>query len=235
MDGPAASYFQDDLSWIDSLDLLVTVSRVTHDDLQKKNYAQSIYLAHGVDADYYQPVSLSESELNRFNAPMSFVGRSSSRRVELLRPLTKHGLVVWGNRWSKKPVVDDVDYQPSVREKDNVIGEQLNTLYNGADVVLNVLQREAFSQQNTMLSLQVFAVPAAGVCLLTEWVDELEEAFDIGSEILAFKTADELVELALKYSTDTQLAKNIGMAGRKRCLADHTHQQRAKTILEQIR
>ncbi len=70
--------------------------------------------------------------------------------------------------------------------------------------------------------------------MLTEWVEELEEMFEPGKELLTFRNEDEFKELAKKYSKDIAAARQIGMAGRKRCAADHTHEKRAEYIIKSI-
>jgi len=228
MDGPAASYFADDLTWIHALDLLATVSKASQRTLNGAGFDQVVYLPHGVDTDYYSPCSLTQTQQQRFSAQVAFVGRTSKRRMAYLEPVIDQGLVVWGKRWSQKP---NPAFQSCVREAENVIGEEVNLLYNASNTVLNILQRDAFRDQNTILSLQVFAVPASQSCLITEWVEELEDAFDVGQELLAFKSADELKALVGQYAQDTTAAVRIGENGRRRCLAEHTHCHRAKQLL----
>ena len=63
-------------------------------------------------------------------------------------------------------------------------------------------------------------------------VEEFPEAFEEGKEVFTFKTKEELSELVPRILKDTELAKKVGKAGRKRCLAEHTHFHRAKQILK---
>jgi hypothetical protein len=227
MDGPAASYFNGDVGWIDSLDIVATVSRVSQRDLNSQGYEQVIYLPHGVDVDYYRPLQLSGVQRERFASPLAFVGKPSERRVEYLSPLINQGLTVWGGRWSNP---EYKMFQGCVKESQNIIGSELNELYNASDVVLNILQRDAFSEKNTMLSLQVFAVPASGSCLVTEWVEELDAEFDVGEEVLAYKSVDEL-ERVCGVLQDTKYRHKLKRKCRQRCLAQHSHLDRAKTLL----
>ncbi len=106
-------------------------------------------------------------------------------------------------------------------------------MYNASTVVLNIL-REPFAQKRTIMNLQVFSVPACGTCLLTEWVQELEQAFEPDTEILVFKDRSEFIEKANKYAFETKSAQKIGDAGRRRCLAHHTHKHRALELLKQL-
>ena len=94
--------------------------------------------------------------------------------------------------------------------------------------------REPLNNPPTILSIQSFAVPSCGTCLIQEWVEELDEAFEDGKEILSFRTKEEFAELVRKYSKDKETAKKIGEAGRKRVLSCYTHEHRAKELLKII-
>ncbi|MBT5228982.1 MAG: glycosyltransferase [Methylococcales bacterium] len=228
MDGPASSYFKSDLSWINALDLVATVSMASQRVLNAEGYDQVVYLPHGVDTTYYQPLSLNASQLQKFTSPIAFVGKPSGRRERYLEPLIDKGLTVWGGRWSngKHP-----KFESCVKDKKNIIGADLNDLYNATDIVLNILQRDAFSEQNTILSLQVFAIPASGSCLITEWVEELDAAFDVGEEVLTYRSADELYEHVETLQSNPSRIKALASNSRARCVSDHTHAQRSKTLL----
>lgn len=230
MDGPAHSCYAQQLDWIREIDFLFTVSRVTQRQLVGQGFDNVHYLPHGVDTDYYRPITLTAAEINRFSSPLSFVGRPTPRRIAHLETLSDDGLVLWGSRWSQGTLRDDQRLFPCVREDENVIGEDLVKVYAASTVFINIL-REPFVQMPTIMSLQVFAVPATGGCLLTEWVEEIEEAFEPGVELLTFKNADDFRETALYFSRDREAARKIGDAGRKRCLAEHTHAHRAEEIL----
>ncbi len=83
----------------------------------------------------------------------------------------------------------------------------------------------------TILSLQNFAVPSSGACILTEYVEELPEAFVPGEEVLIFRNKEELREQAQRCIREPGLAGKIGKAARKRCLAEHTHEKRVDTLM----
>ena len=234
MDGPALSCYSEDLQWIKEIDLLVTVSRVTLCQLTAHGFNNIHHLAHGVDTDYYAPIVLSQAEKERFAAPLSFVGRPTARRAKLLDSIATEGLAVWGRRWSKKPYQNNKKLLSCVREKKNVIGMDLMKLYNATTLMVNIL-REPFVEVPTIMSLQVFAVPASRVCLLTEWVEEIEDAFEPDVQLLTFRNPEEFQEKARRYSKDPSAARRIGEAGRRRCLAEHTHAHRAEHLLRVLK
>lgn len=231
MDGPGWQCYAA-LTWTENVDLLLTVSRVSQRFLKEKGI-RAEYLAHGVDTAYYRPLELSRREAALYSSPLSFVGRPTARRVRMFSGIADRGLVLWGRRWSRPEECPVGALRKATRSKKDIIGDNVVKIYSGSDMMLNVL-REPLDDPPTIMSLQVFLVPAAGTCLLTEWMEELEEAFEPGKELLTFKTEDEFKEQVLKYSGDKRRLAEIGENGRNRCAADHTHKKRAEQFLEAI-
>jgi spore maturation protein CgeB len=156
------------------------------------------------------------------------VGKPTDRRVAHLQALAGRDLVVWGGRWSKAPWRTTAP-EAVRRQRDNVLGEEVVAIYRAATVVLNISREEFVDPPNT-LNLHVFHAPASGACLLTEWVEEIEDAFEPGSEVLVYRGVDDFVEQALRYSADVEAARRIGRAGRRRCEREHGLHHRAATI-----
>lgn len=234
IDGPSGPFGDPELPQVQELDLFLTVSRPVLRRMREQD-GDSVriptgYLPHGADIDFYSPGLLNAKERERFTAPMAFIGRPTERRAEHLAPLVDDGLALWGRRWQKKPWKNET-FKPCIREKDNVVGDGVTAIYRATDLILNI-SREPFTDPPTTLNLQVFHVPATATCLLTERVEELEDAFDLETEVLSFLGVEEFAEKAKKYSRDREAAKQIGEAGRKRCAAHHSMQQRARQVVE---
>jgi glycosyltransferase involved in cell wall biosynthesis len=231
MDGPGWKCY-DSLEWTKNIDLLLTVSRVSQKIL-RDNGVKAEYLSHGVDCNYYRPLELSDNDNTFFSAPVSFVGRPTARRVRMFGSIADQGLILWGRRWSRPKECPDDALRRLQRTNKDIIGEDVVKIYSSSDMMVNVL-REPLDDPPTIMSLQVFLVPSAGTCLLTEWVEELEEAFEPGKELLTFKSEEEFKELVLKYSKDCKFLNKVGENGRKRCLAEHTHEKRAAELMNFI-
>lgn len=229
MDGPNLPCYEAGTAWVNDVDLLVTVSRVTERDLRAKGHEPVVYLPHGVDSGFYAPQTLTAEERTRFASPIACVGSATERRAAHLAGLDGE-LALWGRGWSRHPFKRDPRLAGSLRSDGDVIGADLVKVYNAATVVGSI-QREVLCDPPTIMNLQVLAVPSSGGCLLAEWVEELEEAFDPGEEILVFRGPEEFVERARRYAADPDEAQRIGRNGRARCLAEHTHAHRARSIL----
>ena len=231
MDGPGWKCYEN-LDWINDIDLLLTVSRVSQRTL-RNNGIKAEYLSHAVDCKYYRPLELNDDDKAFFSAPISFVGRPTARRVRMFSAVADQGLILWGRRWSRPAECPSDALRSCQRTNKDIIGDNVVKIYSSSDMMVNAL-REPLDDPPTIMSLQVFLVPAAGTCLLTEWVEELEEAFEPGKELLAFKSEEEFKELILKYSKDREFLNKVGENGRKRCLAEHTHEKRAAELLDFI-
>jgi len=70
--------------------------------------------------------------------------------------------------------------------------------------------------------------------VLHDEVQELGLCFDVGREILAYRSLEELHELHGKLTSDPTFAQSVGEAGYKRVMAEHTYAHRAKSILKQM-
>jgi spore maturation protein CgeB len=80
--------------------------------------------------------------------------------------------------------------------------------------------------------LRDFEAPMSGAFYLTEYVQELEDFFDIGKEIVCFSDMDDLVEKTHYYLSHDDERENIRSAGLQRALRDHTWQKRLSHALE---
>jgi glycosyltransferase involved in cell wall biosynthesis len=233
IDGPAGPLAREEPPDLTAFDMILTVSRVIQRRLREHTTIPVRYLPHAADLDFYSPGILTPDERKRFTAPFTFLGRPTERRVEYLSPLASEGLIVWGKRWSKKPWKTET-FKPCIREKGNIEGDEVVACYRATDVLVNI-SREPFVDPPTTLNLQVYHVPATGTCLLTEKVEELEEAFEVGKEVLAFESPEELLDKARSYSRHRDEAQRIGEMGRRRCEAEHSMAHRAKKLIDLVK
>jgi len=78
-------------------------------------------------------------------------------------------------------------------------------------------------------NMRIFEATRAGSLLITEYAPNLEEMFEIGDEILCFRSEEELFELASHYGNSRMdnTRRIIATAGFNRVLACHTIEHRA--------
>jgi len=246
LDGPAGFLESGEVPLDAGFDLVVTVSRHSFRKLEAQASVPVRYLPNGVSLSSFSPGAIDYSQRRRFQSELACLGRATARRVDYLgsladalatapsQPLSageKPNLVLWGRRWHQAEFSRQ-NLRNSYRESRDIEGPDAIALYRASRVMLNIL-REPFAEASppTVMSLEVFHVPACGTCLLTAWVEELEDAFEPGREILCFRSRDEFLELAQRYASDSKAASEIGKAGRRRIEAEHTLQHRASDLL----
>ena len=86
----------------------------------------------------------------------------------------------------------------------------------------------------TTLKTRDFECPGAGACYLTTYNWELALHYDIGREILCYRSEEELVELFSFYRRRPDECARIAQAAWRRCLADHTWEKRFRDLFKQL-
>jgi spore maturation protein CgeB len=86
----------------------------------------------------------------------------------------------------------------------------------------------------TQIRLRDFEVPMSGGFYITEYMQELEEFFEIDKEIVCYSNQEELVDKIRFYLSNEAAREKIRAAGRSRCLKDHSWQKRLNTVFEKI-
>ena len=162
------------------------------------------------------------------------MGRATARRARFCRAIADRKPALYGRRWRKLPECRDSILAECVRTRSDVIGRDIVTIYRASRCMINILQ-EPLCDYHTILSLQLFAIPATGTPLVAEEVEELADAFEPGREILSFRTPEEMAEQVERLLRDPRTAAAIGAAGRARCLRSHTHDRRTEELLRLLK
>lgn len=105
-----------------------------------------------------------------------------------------------------------------------------NAAYNGADIAINIHH----PQFRAGTSLRTFAICAAGAFQIVDWRPGLEAYFVPEEEIVAYRTPEELRELARRYLADEPARRRIARAGMARAQRDHTYAARLTRILTDV-
>jgi hypothetical protein len=86
---------------------------------------------------------------------------------------------------------------------------------------LNQAQDER-GRLSSYLKFRDIEFPGYGCCCLTEQNEDISEAFDVGSEVLTYRSIGGAAREIRRLTQDQPRAMLIGQAGRRRVLADHT-------------
>ena len=75
----------------------------------------------------------------------------------------------------------------------------------------------------------------AGAFYLTGWLEEMALHYDVGKEIVCYRSQEEMVDLARYYLSHEAEREQIRLAGHERARRDHTWQRRFENLFAELR
>ena len=164
-----------------------------------------------------RPVKLSETDKQRFQADVVFVGHYEPDGRELsLRALIEAGIKVklWGGHyWSKSVLGDLYDYFAPIIPTE---GDDYAKALCGAKICLcflSKLNRDTYTRR-------CFEIPACGCLMLAERTDDLLNFFNEDEEACFFSSKEELVQKTQWLLDNPQERERIAAAGLRRVWKD---------------
>jgi spore maturation protein CgeB len=171
--------------------------------------ALPIYLPEGANPEIHKPYDLEKT------VDVSFVGQCYGNRPEIIQSLKDHGIhaEAFGYGWPNGPLpMKDMICMYSK--------SKINLGFGGV----------AGHQDTYCLKGRDFEIPMSRGLYLTEHSPEIERVFEIGKEILTYRTFDELVK-KIQYLLDhPDEAEVIRKAGHRRAISEHTWEMRFEKI-----
>ncbi len=128
-----------------------------------------------------------------------------------------------GQGWERKPL------PKNVRRWGHIAACDLNALNCSARLVLN-LTPQSTSRAGFSPSMAIFEAAGAGACVISDPWEGIETFFEPGCEILVARDAGEIADLV--RTVDAALAREIGLAMRRRAMLEHTYALRSLQIRE---
>lgn len=83
-------------------------------------------------------------------------------------------------------------------------------------------------EYRTAENLRLFEATGVGACLLTDWKINLPDYFDIDSEIVTYKNAEECTDKATWLLSHPEEARRIGEAAKQKCTTQHTFENKVE-------
>lgn len=84
------------------------------------------------------------------------------------------------------------------------------------------------------IRLRDFEVPMSGGFYMVEYMEEIEEFFEIDKEIVCYRDCDELADKIRYYLSNDDAREKIRIAGYERCLRDHTWHKRFQSAFHKM-
>lgn len=207
--------------------------------------ATPIYCQEAANPDIYRPYA--EPQIH----DVGFIGQAYGERPALIEWLIKHGIPVsvWGPGWEhfrkRRPSLNPARWG-KVDASPRIPGRLIGGILSDDDMVRTFSRtkinlgfaacwtNEETGSRITQIRLRDFEVPMSGGFYLTEYQNELEQFFKIDSEIACYRDKEELLDKIRFYLNRPELREQIRLAGRRRCLEDHTWEKRLQTAFRQM-
>lgn len=145
-----------------------------------------------------------------------------------------------GNYFINRPTTtDDVN---SLSIPDNVVGpplsdEEMVKMYSRSKISLGfstVGNTHQLPQPIKQVRLRDFEAPMSGAFYMVEFMQELEEFFDIGTEIACYTDKHDLAEKIKYYLNHDKEREEIRLAGYRRAQNEHSWQQRFQQLFSSL-
>lgn len=81
-------------------------------------------------------------------------------------------------------------------------------------------------------NMRLYEATGVGTMLLTDWKTNLHELFEIGREVVAYRSVEECVELVEYYLDHDSEREAIAKAGQQRTLSEHSYYHRMQELTE---
>ena len=198
---PLDTHRKGQVDLVEHADLNWTSSRVACEWSLAEN-GRPIYLPEGCNSKVYYPKETAK------NIEVSFLGQKYGYRASVIRYLQRNSINVnvFGNGWGTKYMKDEME---------------VVSLYNRSKINLG-LGGIGAAEYLTNVKGRDFSIPCTGGGLyLTSFNPDLALHFNIGKEILCYRSREEMVELIRYYLKHSDEAEEISIAGRNRCLREH--------------
>ncbi|SEJ82761.1 Spore maturation protein CgeB [Sphingomonas sp. OV641] len=192
--------------------------------------ARCIPVYNAVDPDTHHPVAPDD----RFACDLAFLGNrlpDREARVEQFflaaaAALPERQFLIGGSGWHDKNMPANVRHLGHVGTADH-------NAFNCTPIAVLNIARDSMAAVGFSPATRVFEAAGAGACLITDYWEGIEQFLIPGEEVLVARTGQDVADLLADLTPGR--ARAIGEAARKRVLAEHTYELRAKQVDELFR
>jgi len=194
-----------------------------------------VFIPHGFDPEIHRPLNLSEEDRRPFTCDVSFIGTWSPKKeqwlAELKTALPNVDLKIWGGQWNKNTTEA---IKPSIQGSE-VLGDLYALALQCTTVNLGILSEvRVGSSSGDLITSRTFHIPATTGLMLHERNEESLLYFKENEEAAFFEGTTEMIEKTRDLLANPALREKIKAGGYKRAWADHSLDERAKTIIKHL-
>jgi spore maturation protein CgeB len=165
------------------------------------------------------------------NIPVSFVGSFTTRYADRLELVEAVARVSPLRTWTAD--VDAIPANSPIRPtiQGPAWGRSMYEVLARSRITVNTHGRIAGDYAN---NLRLFEATGMGALLLTDARRNMGELFDVGSEVVTYRDAEDCARLVRYYIDHPAEAASIAAAGQRRTLKDHTWPNRMAQLVELV-
>lgn len=183
---------------------------------------------------YYQALAFDQRVLDvtgniEKQFDVTFVGGISQAHIQSSQFLEKLSRLVRLECWGYGAETLQADSLLRQRHHGEAWGLDMFTILRKSLITIN---RHGEVAENYANNMRLFEATGCGAMLFTDYKDNLNELFEIGSEIVAYRNAEEAASLIEYYLQHPQEARAIAQNGQQRTLRDHTYAKRMEQTVE---
>jgi len=189
----------------------------------------------GIESEYFkisfEPAILGKIDASDRNYSCTFVGGISHAH--------KKGMVLL-EELACKVEIAFFGYGAETLDKDSPILPKHHGEVWGLDMYRSLMSsritinRHIDVAENYANNMRLYEATGCGAMLITDYKDNLDELFEVGKEVVAYRTIDELIELISYYSVNQDQREVIAKAGQERTLSEHTYYKRMGELIDII-
>lgn len=154
------------------------------------------------------------------------VGKDHQQRLELLEELCrKVPISFWGAGADNLPASSPL----RGRVKPPLWGYDMYRQLQRSKIALNIHIDMA---EQYAANMRLYEATGVATMLLTDWKVNLPELFEPGKEVVAYRSAEECVELVQYYLSHDSEREAIAKAGQQRTLCEHSYYHRMSELTE---
>lgn len=183
---------------------------------------------------WYQPLAFEPRLLQRLPVmerqyPVTFVGGVSPHHGKGLDNLQKIAEIVPLDCWGYGADLLPPDSPLRRCHHGQVWGLDMFAILRQSAITVN---RHIDVAEDYANNMRLFEATGCGALLITDYRSNLNELFEIGREVVAYRSPEEAAALIKYYQANPAEAAAIAKAGQERTLRDHTYKRRMEQTAE---
>jgi len=201
----------------------------------RKMGARPIYCQEAANPLVYKPYDLP------IEYDVTFVGQAYGDRPSYLEYLRIRGIDVhvWGRGWpvTSQPPRAPLQSEAVITSGGILSDDELIKMYSRSRINLGFStcgETHRAGERIMQVRLRDFEVPMSGGFYMVEYMEELEEFFDIGKEIICYNNREDLADKIGYYLSHEREREAIRWAGHRRCRRDHTWRKRFEAAFREM-